>query len=363
MERAQVLVIAAVVAALSLFALKIWSDRRASELPLGQAAERAEVRATRLRSSAEDTAAGRAQAGGGVAGSRRIGALRGAEAGSGGTPGVASAAGSADVIQGGDAARGGVVGSSAGTRGSRGGSGATISSAGDSVTADRLAARAKPRSALVEFLGSQRPTGNEILGAPSDQPDDDGGDVALEVKTTEDTAQATKAKDVDAPEDGDEGIEFTEGSQLTFPDAGNARGDAGTISVDVKPNWAGGDPTDNALVTIKSEHGFGNRLELVKNGHFLRFIVADNLNIEHDISVLINDWQPGEIRSITASWGEARTSLYINDRLVGTTTYQGQFEIAPGTPMFVGSDYRTSAYKGANATFRGFTVRTTSQHE
>lgn len=363
MERAQILVIAVVLAALSLFALKIWSDRRAADVPLGRA-ERTEVRATRGRSSAEGaSAAGQVQTVG-VAGPRRVGALRGAEGSSGRTaPGATGSAGLADAIQGGGSTWGGGIGSSASPRGSRGGSGVSISGTGDSATRERLAARAKPRSDLVEFLGSQRPTGNEILGGPKDQPNDNGDDVALELKSPEDTAQASKAKDIEAPQDGDEGIEFTEGSQLTFPDGGNARGDAGTITFDVKPNWAGSDPTDNALVTVKTEHGFGNRLELVKNGRFLRFIVADNLNMEHDISVPIDDWQPGEVHSITASWGEARTSLYINGRLVGSTTYQGQFEIAPGTPMYVGSDYRTSAYKGANATFRGFTVRTTSQHE
>jgi hypothetical protein len=212
---------------------------------------------------------------------------------------------------------------------------------------------------LLDFLGSQPPSGNEILG---DEPDVPEGEVALEVKSTEDTNLASKAEDIDAPDSGDEGIKFTEGSKMTFEQAGGASGEAGTISLDIEPDWEGGAQTDNSLVQIRDPNSFGNRLQLVKNGRFLRFILADNSGREADISVDIRDWEPGDPRKITATWGDGRTSLFIDGQLAGSNTYEGSFDISPTTPLHLGSDFDGSDYSGANGVIRDFTLYTTSRH-
>ncbi len=354
MERAQIVVIAIVVAALGLFGLKIWSDRTAQDSLIDAEAGGGRNHLSGAGGGLNEPGHGRLDAPG-AGGSRRVGG--GAGGGANVAGGRAGAGGGAAGLGGqtarsGSAALAGGVGQGAGHR-------TAIGSGVGGAMADgtRPGARPVDRPDLVDFLGAQKPSG-DIGGDPRSG---DAEDVALEVKSTDDSAQAAEKRDIDEPEDGDPGIKFTEGSQLKFPDAGNANGDAGTISFDIEPQWKGSDKTDNSLVTIKDEHGFANRLELVKNGRYLRFIVADNER-EADISVPIDNWEPGERHSITASWGEARTSLYIDGQLAGSNTYSGTFDIAPGTPLYLGSDYRSSSYGGANATIRDFTLFKNSRH-
>jgi hypothetical protein len=220
-------------------------------------------------------------------------------------------------------------------------------------------ARNTGRTDLLDFLGSQPPSGNDILNDAADEPDQE---VALEVKSTEDTGLASQAEEILEPDFGDEGIKFTEGSKMTFEQAGGASGEAGTISLDIEPEWQGGEESDNSLVQIRDPNSFGNRLQLVKNGRFLRFILADNLGREADISVDIRDWDPGDPRQITATWGNGRTSLFIDGRLAGSNTYEGSFEISPTTPLHLGSDYDGSDYTGANGVIRDFTLFKSSRH-
>ena len=101
----------------------------------------------------------------------------------------------------------------------------------------------------------------------------------------------------------------------------------------------------------------------MKNGKYLRFILTDNTGREADISVDITHWQRGDPHDITASWGEERTSLFIDGQLAGTNTYTGALDIAPGTPMFLGSDYVGSNYVGANSTIRDFTLFNSPRHQ
>ncbi|MGD9762247.1 MAG: LamG-like jellyroll fold domain-containing protein [Candidatus Binatia bacterium] len=192
---------------------------------------------------------------------------------------------------------------------------------------------------------------------------DDGDEIALKVDKPEDiTEQQGQDQDVHNPDDGTEGIKITDRGRIEFPNAGNANGDAGTISFRIKPEWAGADHTDNALVQIRNENEWNNRLELVKNGEFLRFIITDDTGKEADISTRITNWQNLEEHDVTATWGDGRTTLYIDGQVVGQNEYSGNLRFAEGTPMFLGADWRGSAYAGANATLNGFTLSTTPSH-
>jgi hypothetical protein len=290
--------------------------------------------------------------------------LRG-EAGSAGERGRSSEGsglvrgGTARAVAGAGSQRGGYLGQSGSQRSGPGSSGASSGDSDESKIEGRLAAKGAGRTQLLDFLGSQPPSGNEILGDGAAEPEQE---VALEVKSTEDTDLASKAEDILEPDSGDDGLKFTEGSKMTFEQAGGASGEAGTISLEIEPDWEGGAQTDNSLVQIRDPNSFGNRLQLVKNGRFLRFILADNLGMEADISVDIRDWEPGDIRRIEATWGEGRTSLYIDGRLAGQNTYDGGFDIAPTTPLFLGSDYDGSDYAGAAGVIRDFTLYTTARH-
>jgi len=360
MERGQILVVATVVAAVGLFGLRVWSNSSDVDPSLRAGEAGGLAGGSDGFGSEGDFASGRPRAVGGVH-------LKG-QPGSAGERGVSGERGSfglagrgtARAIGGAGSQRGGYVGQS-GSRltGPGEASGAFGSDSGGSKVEPRAVARGSEKAQLLDFLGSQPPSGNEILNDAADVPKEE---VALEVKSTEDTSLASKAEDIEAPDVGDEGIKFTEGSQMTFEQAGGASGEAGTISLQIEPDWEGGAQTDNSLVQIRDPNSFGNRLQLVKNGRFLRFIVADNLGQEADISVDIRDWQPGELRDITATWGDGRTSLYIDGRLAGQNTYQGAFEIAPTTPLHLGSDYRGSDYAGANGVIRDFKLLTTARN-
>ena len=247
-------------------------------------------------------------------------------------------------------AGGGQVGTSGSRRSRAGQSGAQ---------GRRLGGTGEKRAGLVEFLGAQNATRPDLFGSGDTG---DPEDVALEVKTMEDSDQAAESRDIEDA-DFDEGIKFTEDSELRFPDAGNANGEAGRITFEIEPEWDGSDATNNSLVQIRSEHQFNNRLELVKNGKYLRFILADNTGREADISVDITHWHQGDPHLLDLSWGEARTSLFIDGQLAGTNTYSGSFDIAPGTPMFLGSDHVGSNYVGANSTIRDFTLFNNTSHE
>jgi hypothetical protein len=213
------------------------------------------------------------------------------------------------------------------------------------------------RSDVVEYLASQPAASGRSSAADGDETNDD---VALELKRPEDAEGAGVKKGVEAPEASDEGLTFTEGSVLAFPDGGNVNGEAGTISFEIEPNWNGNDETNNSLVTLRSEHGWSNRLELVKNGRYLRFILSDNAGREADISVPIDSWVPGESHEIEATWANQKTELHIDGVKVGENTYT-EFIRDPGAPLYIGSDHRGSTYSGLNGTMRNFKATNNSR--
>jgi hypothetical protein len=357
MERGQVIVIAVVVAALALFGLRLWSDTTAeSELQSAShgAAERlaraggmrgdVDGRGEDLSASGEGPRAGRAggrlgplgPGGGGAAGSRGEGAGRGAT----------------DVVRGGTRAGGGIVGhSGSASAGGLGGGGAGGFGGSDG---DRLAPKVEKRSDLVEFLGSQPPTKSD-LASPQHEGD---GDVALKIdKPADINEQGGEAHNVENADDGD-GIKITNGTAIDFPN--NVNPEAATFSFNIEPNWSGSDQTDNALLQLRGPNEWSNRIELVKNGEFLRFILTDSTGREADISTRITDWQAGQAHDVQASYGPkpdgtcCQTQLMVDGRVVGTNDYTGPFK--PPPTLKVGGDHAGSAYSPADATFRQFRV-------
>jgi len=159
-----------------------------------------------------------------------------------------------------------------------------------------------------------------------------------------------------------EGINIGENGKIQFPN--NVSPDAAKFDLTVKPNWSGSDQTDNALIELRGEHDWSNRVELVKNGEFLRFIVTDNTGKESDISYRITDWQAGDPHNIQAQYGPCDngpsncTGLYVDGRKVGEKQYDGTLQVAPGTPLFVGGDHQTSSYGGFNGSISNFTIST-----
>ncbi len=151
------------------------------------------------------------------------------------------------------------------------------------------------------------------------------------------------------------GATFATDSQLAIPDAANLTGDAGTVTFCLRPQWSGNEPTDASLVNLRTPNVFENRLQIAKNGQNLRLLMADNTGHEAGAALNISGWQPGENHLVTATWGQALTSLYVDGQLVDSGTYQGELQIAPGTPMYIGSDV-PGGIAGAQGSLSNFQV-------
>ena len=136
-----------------------------------------------------------------------------------------------------------------------------------------------------------------------------------------------------------------------IPDTGNPRGDAGTISFQVKPAWDGSNPTDAQLLRIGSPGQF-EQLSVLKNGTDLRVLSSDAVGQENSIGVSITDWQPGQYHVISFTWGDGVEGLYIDGQLVGQIPYQGALEVPPGTPLQIGA----ASQPGADAPISHFQV-------
>jgi concanavalin A-like lectin/glucanase superfamily protein len=357
MERGQIVFVGVVVAALGLFGLKLWSDQTADSA-LDSESRVAAARLARAGglSGAPDTLnraesasdGGYSRPGGplragGPSGSAGIGGGRGGPDGHGG--------GSAEVLRAGGSRVNGVLGSSGSASsvgGSGGGSGGAVNAGVDS--GGRGVPKAAQKQNLVDFLSAQPPTQADLAPAKTA----DGEDVALKLDKPEDISkQGGQAEDVQQADGGD-GIKVGDTADIKFPN--NVSPDAATISFKIQPDWSGSDQTDNALLELRGEHDWSNRIELVKNGDFLRFIVTPNSGQESDISVRITDWQAGDQHDVQASYGDGKTSLYIDGRLAGSNQYTGQLQFADNIPLHFGSDYPGSNYGGANSTFHNVSI-------
>jgi len=349
MERNHVIVISVVVAALALFGLKVWSDRSAESDLLAEsdvAAQRL-ARAGGLSGTRGDNADG-SMGGGGAPGSARPGGPGGTRAG-----GIGPDGRSRFVSASGGSATGGSLGSAVGGRGGAGSGGGAGVAGGDGGS---LGPKVEQRQKVVDFLSSQAPTDPNLANIVPENEED----VALKLGNAEDIRpQGGQDQEVEQAEEG-EGIKITDEGKIEFPNY--ASGDAGTISFQIEPEWAGTDQSDNALVQIRSQHEWNNRLELVKNGEFLRFIITDNTGKEADISTRIAEWQMRGSHDVVATWANGELQLWIDGRLAGRNKYPGKLDFPAGTPMYVGGDHPGSNYAGANATLRGFEFSNTSQH-
>lgn len=220
---------------------------------------------------------------------------------------AAGGRGNADTISAGTRERGGRIGSAVGGRSGGLRSAKEVGRAGsgsipNSIQRDRPGiGGGGSRNDRVDLLSGKDAEIDPFYEDGNGLDDDPSDDVLLEVTDKSDVdSKADVAEGVDAGEEGD-WIDFDEDAMMTFPENGNANPDAGTITLDIKPNWNGTDVTDNSLLQIREPHKWENRMQLVKNGQFLRFIVTDDTGHEADISFKIDKWVEGDAHNVTAS--------------------------------------------------------------
>jgi len=154
-----------------------------------------------------------------------------------------------------------------------------------------------------------------------------------------------------------EGAHFAADAQFALPSDGNVDGAAGTISFWILPDWSGDDPGDASIVQLRNRHVWENRLQIFKNGPFMRFLFTDNSGIESGVGADIRNWKRGEWHMVTATWGDGVTSLYIDGELVGDRTYDGELNLSPSMPLYIGSNYPGDG-PGARGVLSNFQIYT-----
>jgi hypothetical protein len=142
---------------------------------------------------------------------------------------------------------------------------------------------------------------------------------------------------------------------LAYPNAGNVRGDAGTISLDINPDWNGEDTGDFSLMNLRTPNDPSDLMRLYKNGKYLRFIFADDTGQERDVGVDISGWQAGQPHNLQVTWGDNSTALYIDRQLAGQNGFDGTFD-PRGVPLYIGSDVPQAPATPAGGTISNFEV-------
>jgi hypothetical protein len=118
-----------------------------------------------------------------------------------------------------------------------------------------------------------------------------------------------------------------------IPDTGNPQGDAGTISFDATAN---GDAAMNTVLLAAGGPGqTSDRLSIVQNGTNLRVVVSSDVE-ENNVGISIANWEPGQVHTITFTWGDGEERVYVDGQLQ-TTIDLHDFRLQPGTPLYIGS--------------------------
>ncbi len=221
----------------------------------------------------------------------------------------------------------------------------------------RAHAPAAPAGGGVQPSGQHRPSG------PAEEPaaDDASHDAApvllsIPLKGSVDPAQGGSPTQADGVVVDKDTVEFTDDAQYTLPAGGHINGQEGSIAFDIEPRWNGGDQTNNSLLQIRDPENWANNLQIVKNLDSLRFVITDSAGVETDVVVNIADWQADQSHRVTATWGEALMTLYVDGEPVGQSTLTNGPTFKSTTPIHVGSDFPGSQYGSANGRISNLTI-------
>lgn len=256
-----------------------------------------------------------------------------------------------------EAARPGSLSASEGkvTPGSPDAKGVEVASgAGRNLAAEPVPA-ALPGSGVVPLAGPAGAPSAEALAAMPGAP----ADAALAVPFNGDgTSLGAMVPMVDEHVDYnlDEGAYFPPEARFAYADAGNVKNNAGTIAFWIKPNWDGTDPRNASLVQYHTED-WSNRINIFKNGIYLRYIFTDNTGNETNLGIDMSreGWVAGDWHHLAFSWGDSLLTLYSDGMQRAQGTYLGELDVPSGTALWVGSD-APGGNPGADATLQDFVV-------
>lgn len=198
-------------------------------------------------------------------------------------------------------------------------------------------------------------------GSPGEKPSGNGvaedGSFALELAKNPEVGPNGESVQLNHAEfSGDGGVWIPENGSLVVPGVGDLVRDRGTISFTVQPDWNGSDEGDHSFVSLRDPKFWENRLQVFKNGPYLRFLFTPDSGKESGVGTNITTWPAGTPRHVTATWGDGMTALYVDGELMGSQPYEGSFRLPSGVGLIVGGDH-PGGIPGANATFSGFQLR------
>jgi hypothetical protein len=92
------------------------------------------------------------------------------------------------------------------------------------------------------------------------------------------------------------------------------------------------------LAEIRVPESFAQRIQVVKNGAFLRFVAADSGGGETEISTRIDGWNAGgERHVVTATWTYQGTGLYLDGEPIGEARLREPIAQPIGAMLQIGS--------------------------
>ena len=159
------------------------------------------------------------------------------------------------------------------------------------------------------------------------------GQTAGTVPATPDTPPAN----TDVAFDSGETASYPTDSQVEVPDVKKIAGQAGTMSFWLQPGWEDGNHDDATFMQLGD-----SRLQVIKNVNFLRFEFVDDNGVAGGIGAPIAEWKAGEWHQVATTWNGNQFAMYIDGQLVSQTVHDGRVDLAPGTRLFIGSDFPLS---------------------
>ena len=155
------------------------------------------------------------------------------------------------------------------------------------------------------------------------------------------------------------GAHFSSDAQLFIPSDGTVNAAAGTFNFWMLPDWAGDVESKFQVLHLGNTDTWANRFDIFKDLAFFRLLMCTDSGFESGAAANISGWKKGDRHMITTTWGDGVVAMYIDGVAVGASDYDGQLDIGPNPPLFLGSG-NPRVREGANSNIRNFQIYTRS---
>lgn len=142
---------------------------------------------------------------------------------------------------------------------------------------------------------------------------------------------------------------FRPNALLIYDDAGGIEPAQGTFLFWVRMEWDPQDPRIEGKVLAQLFAGtVENRFEIMMGHHYVSFYITDSGGTQLGVIAEVN-WSRGDWHHVAVTWGEALMRIYLDGNLGNESTYSGNLELPPNTPLYVGSGQMRSERQGTVA--------------